>query len=104
MLSHTEAYGSFAYIYQPHLFVRVADHALALDCARHALMFFNSPDLDLRSARPGSFAIMPSAEMLDVLKRDYQVMLGMIFGEVPEFSDVLDAVKKLEDEINQRRD
>jgi hypothetical protein len=23
MLSHTEAYGSFAYIYQPHLFVKV---------------------------------------------------------------------------------
>jgi hypothetical protein len=82
----------------------VADHALARDCARHALMFFNSPDLDLRSAQPGSFAIMPTAGMVDVLKRDYQAMLGMIFGEIPEFSDVLDAVEKLEHEINRRRD
>lgn len=81
-----------------------ADHALALDCARHALMFFNSPDLDLLSARPGTFAITPTTGMVDALKRDYQAMLGMIFGEVPEFSDVLNAVEKLDHEINRRRD
>lgn len=81
-----------------------ADHALALDCARHALMFFNSPDLDLLSARPGTFSITPTAGMLDALRRDYQAMLGMIFGELPEFSDVLNAVEKLEHEINRRRD
>jgi hypothetical protein len=81
-----------------------ADHALALDCARHALMFFNSTDLDLLNARPGTFAITPTPGMVDALKRDYQAMLGMIFGDVPEFSDVLNAVEKLEQEINQRRD
>lgn len=81
-----------------------ADHGLALDCARHALMFFNSPDLDLLSARPGTFAITPTAGMVDALRRDYQAMQGMIFGEVPEFSDVLNAVEKLEHEINRRRD
>lgn len=81
----------------------VADHALALDCARHALMFFNSPDLDLLSARPGTFAITPTAGMVDALRRDYQAMLGMIFGEVPEFSDVLNTVEKLEHEINRRQ-
>jgi hypothetical protein len=42
--------------------------------------------------------------MVDALRRDYQAMLGMIFGEVPEFSDVLNAVEKLEHEINRRRD
>ena len=66
-------------------------------------MFFNSPDLDLLSARPGTIAITPTAGMVDALRRDYQAMLGMIFGEVPEFSDVLNAVEKLEHEINRRR-
>jgi len=69
-----------------------------------ALMFFNSTDLDLLNARPGTFAIAPTPGMVDALKRDYQAMLGIIFGEMPEFSDVLNAVEKLEQEINQRRD
>jgi len=72
------------------------DRALALDCARHALMFFNSADLDLLHARPGSFAITPTHGMVDALKRDYQAMAGMIFGGVPEFADVLEAIRQLE--------
>jgi len=81
-----------------------ADHALALDCARHARMFFNSTDLDLLNARPGTFAITPTPLMVNALKRDYQAMRGMIFGEVPEFADVLNAVEKLEHELNQQGD
>jgi hypothetical protein len=77
------------------------DHALALDCARHALMFFNSTDLDLLHARPGSFTITPTLGMVDALKRDYQAMAGMIFGEVPEFADVLEVTRQLEQAINQ---
>lgn len=77
------------------------DHALALDCARHALMFFNSADLDLLHARPGSFSITPTPGMVDALRRDYQAMTGMIFGEVPDFSEVLDATRRLEQAINQ---
>ena len=67
-------------------------------------MLFNSPDLDLLSARPGTFAITPTTGMVGALRQDCQAMLGMIFGEVPEFSGVLNAVEKLEYEINQRRD
>jgi len=79
----------------------VSDHALALDCARHALMFFNSADLDLLHARPGSFAITPTPEMVDALKRDYQAMAGMIFGEQPDFAEVIKATRQLELAINQ---
>ena len=79
----------------------IQDQALAVDCARHAQLFFNSTDLDLKSARPGSFAISPTPEMQTALKRDYQAMAGMIFGEVPDFSAVMDKVAKLEWQINQ---
>lgn len=77
------------------------DHALALDCARHALMFFNGVDLDLIHARPGSFAITPTPVMVDALKRDYQAMAGMIFGDIPDFAEVLDVTRQLEQAINQ---
>ena len=80
----------------------VRDHRLALDCARHAQMFFNSADLDLKNAIPGSLALTPTLGMVEDLKRDYQAMSGMIFGEVPEFSDVIHAISDLEYEINQK--
>lgn len=79
----------------------VIDHALALDCARHARLFFNSADLDLLSARPGSFTITPTSAMADMLKRDYQAMAGMIFGDVPDLADVMRAIEEIEQTINQ---
>jgi hypothetical protein len=77
------------------------NHTLAIDCARHAQMFFNNINLDLKSARPGSFSITPSSAMATVLKRDYQAMSGMIFGEVPEFETVINKTKELEQQINR---
>lgn len=74
--------------------------ALGNDCVRHALMFFNRPDYELQSALQGSFAIMPTAGMVDELKRDYQAMVGMIFGDVPDFSNVLNSIVELETQIN----
>ena len=66
-----------------------------------SLMFFNSTDLDLIHAKPGPFAITPTPEMEDALKRDYQAMPGMIFEEVPDFADVLEETRQLEQVINQ---
>lgn len=73
---------------------------LRQDCVSHALMFFNGTDLDLKSAVPGTFAIVPTQAMQAVLKRDYQAMSGMIFGEIPEFSEVVDATEKLQFVLN----
>lgn len=78
----------------------IQNPALGIDCVRHALMFFNRPDYDLQSAREGSFAIIPTGGMVEELKRDYQAMIGMIFGEVPDFSTVLGAIEELEKRIN----
>ncbi len=77
------------------------NHMLAIDCARHAQMFFNSADLDLKSARPGSFTLATTPEMIDALRRDYQAMSGMIFGEVPDFTIVINEIRELEQQINQ---
>lgn len=73
---------------------------LRQDCVNHALMFFNGTDLNLKSAVPGTFAIVPTLAMQAVLKRDYLAMSGMIFGEIPEFSEVVDATEKLQFVLN----
>lgn len=78
----------------------LSDRALAIDCARHARMFFNSADLDLAAAEPGTFAVAPTAAMLAPLRQDYEAMAGMIFGDVPAFDDVMTSVNRLESLVN----
>lgn len=80
----------------------VADVELAVDCARHARMFFNSPDSDLDHAVPGTLTLAPSPAMLEPLKRDYDAMAGMIMGAVPPLAEVMDAVSVLERRLNER--
>lgn len=78
----------------------LADVQLAIECARHARTFFNTPDFDLSHAMPGTLAIAPTDEMLGPLRRDYDAMTGMIFGEVPRFDDVIASIKDLESRTN----
>ncbi len=79
----------------------ISDFALGSDCVRHAKMFFNSTDLDLKYACPGTFTIMPTRDMIEILKHDYKLMANMIFGEAPDFSDVLKIILQLEITINK---
>ncbi len=79
----------------------ISNPALAVDCARHARMFFNSPDFDLEHAVPGSLVLIPAKGMVNALRRDYQAMSGMIFGSVPSFEAVVDSIQDLEAQLNR---
>jgi hypothetical protein len=79
----------------------VADRPLGADCAAHARMFFNSPDLGLDTAVPGTFSLTPNATMIEDLRRDYTRMAGMIIGPPPAFDEVLASVAALENELNR---
>jgi hypothetical protein len=63
-------------------------------------MFFNSPDLGLTTADPGTIALTPSEPMIADLRRDFSAMSGMIFGEVPSFDAVLESIKEVEIQLN----
>jgi hypothetical protein len=77
-----------------------SDFELAADCVRHARMFFNSTDLNLATAAPGSFTLSPNRDMAAALGRDYTAMAGMIFGDVPSFSEILERVASFEADVN----
>ena len=79
------------------------DTAMALDCVRHARMFFNRRDFDLATAAPGTFSLVPHNGMLASLKTDYRAMVGMIFGEIPEFDGIIESIADLENRINAQR-
>lgn len=78
----------------------MADPALGADCVTHARLFFNRPDFDLASAGPPTFALSPKGQMYDDLRKDYDLMRTMIFGEAPSFETVLESVFELERILN----
>jgi len=51
-------------------------------------------------AVPGTLKLVPSDDILDDLARDYRVMQTMIFGETPDFADILISLQHLETAIN----
>jgi hypothetical protein len=77
------------------------DQALGRDCVGHARMFFNRAAYDLNSAKSGSFALLPHDRMINALRGDYERMSGMIFGEVPDFDQVMESISALEKRVNQ---
>ena len=76
------------------------DFTLAKDCAQHARMFFNSSDLDLGTAHPGTFALTPLPGMETQLRRDYAAMSGMIFGQRPDWNDIMSTLAEFERSVN----
>jgi hypothetical protein len=81
----------------------MADRALCADCARHARMFFNSPDFDLDHAVAGTFTLVPPPDMQALLERDYDAMAMMITSSIPPFADVMKAIGALEQRLNAAR-
>lgn len=45
--------------------------------------------------------LIPPKRILDAMRNDYASMQEMIFGQSPEFDDIVDGLRKLEIEINQ---
>lgn len=79
-----------------------ANQLLGIDCARHARMFFNSPDFDLDDAVAGTFSLLPSTPMRESLERDYDAMAAMIMGPAPSFDAILASIATCETTVNDR--
>ena len=78
------------------------DLSLGADCIAHAKTFFNRPDYDLGTAAPGTFSLRPIGDMVERLARDYDNMQAMIFGDAPDFGDILSSIGEIEDRLNAR--
>lgn len=53
------------------------------------------------TARAGSMKLIPGAEHLAALRKDYSDMTMMIFGEAPAFGLIVDSLQDLENQINR---
>lgn len=63
--------------------------------------FYRSPWAKYEDAKAGSMKLMPPQYNIAALREDYEHMLDMIFGDKPEFDEMMEGIRHLEHEINQ---
>lgn len=66
--------------------------------------FYNRGWAKFDEARPGTFMLYPNNNSINALLKDYDDMKIMIYGDIPEFKEILETMKKLENEINEREE
>jgi hypothetical protein len=71
----------------------IKDMNLGKECALHASIFFFDKDSKQSVAAEGSFLIYPSDDMIPALRRDYEQMSTMIFGQTPTFDEILKTIQ-----------
>lgn len=79
----------------------LADLELLKKVCVHKDRFYHSGWARYLEATPGDFRMLPPGERLSGLRRDYQAMQVMFFGEAPSFDDIMNRLARLEEEINQ---
>jgi hypothetical protein len=78
----------------------LGDFSLLERVAMHKKVFFRSGWAKYDEARPGSFRLVPPPSRQDALRRDYDSMQEMFFGERPSFEHIIATLQLLEDRIN----
>ena len=81
----------------------LAQRALLERVIAHKSFFFAQAWAHYETARPGTFRLLPVADRLAALRRDYQDMETMIFGGVPAWGDIVRELERLEARINTFR-
>lgn len=64
--------------------------------------FYRCPWAGYEDALAGRIKLLPQSCHLPAIEADYRHMKNMFFEAAPDFSDILSALKNLEDEIRQR--
>jgi hypothetical protein len=78
----------------------LADLTLLERVAVHKKTFFRSGWARYDEARPGSLRLVPPDGRLETLRRDYDSMQLMFFGDIVPFDQILEALTLLERRIN----
>ena len=78
----------------------LADLALLADVVEFKQRFYPRGWAQYDRAKPGTFKLMPSGQVLAAVEKDYAQMRNMIFGRYPAFEEIMAVLQDLEDEIN----
>lgn len=73
---------------------------LLKDVAEFKNKFYHAGWARYDMAKPGTLRLVPSADNEEVLRKDYDAMQSMFYGEYPDFNTITDEIAKLEKEVN----
>ncbi|MCF0241782.1 MAG: nucleotidyl transferase AbiEii/AbiGii toxin family protein [Treponema sp.] len=68
--------------------------------AEFKMKFYPRKWADYENAKIGTLKLLPPEFRFTELKKDYSDMQLMFYGDYPEFSELMDFIKELEEEIN----
>jgi len=78
----------------------ITDFKLLDQVVKHKTVFFREEAARYDLAKPGSLRISPGPELERELRRDYQEMQEMFFGDAPAFDEILADIRELEGRVN----
>ena len=78
----------------------LSDFELLTAVREHNLIAFRQAWRRFEEAVPGTLKFVPQSDLLNVIKRDYAAMEGMILGDVPAFDWIVDNLIQAEDQVN----
>ena len=78
-----------------------ADLELLNQVVRFKNKFYHSGSAHYNLAKPGFMRLMPPDDCVPIISNDYTHMRNMIFGEYPDFNDIMDCIERMEHEINE---
>lgn len=62
--------------------------------------FYYAKGAHYETATLSSIELLPREDVLSALQEDYQAMRNMIYGNIPEFEEILEFLEKLQEEIH----
>ena len=62
--------------------------------------FYYAKGAHYETATLGSIELLPRESVISALQEDYQAMRNMIYGNIPEFEEILEFLEKLQEEIH----
>ena len=80
----------------------VKDREILADVVKYKKVFFNSSYANYDDCLSGKLKLLPKNEMRNQLQSDYEQMISskMMYQEPPPFSDIIDAIEKIENQVN----
>jgi hypothetical protein len=81
----------------------LADFELLARVVEHKKCFFRCGWANYDNATPVGLRLLPQANRVPALKRDYELMNSMFFGDRPDFDSVISILGNLEAEINSSK-
>ena len=63
--------------------------------------FYYAKGAHYETATLGSIELLPRETVLNALREDYLAMRNMIYGNIPEFEQILEFLKTLQEEIHR---